>query len=675
MNESISILSIFLLVNMTLITSTCHAQNRSDYPWEEVMENLSTSDEEGDTRNWENELEELTDLVNNPVNINSATKEQLQRFPFLNDVQIENLLAYIYIHGSMQTVYELQLVEELDRQTIQYLLPFVCVEPVDKKESVTLKQILKYGKHEAVTRMDVPLYKRKGYEKNYLGPAVYNSVKYGFHYREKVYAGIVAEKDSGEPFGALHNKQGYDYYSFYLLLHDIGILKTGIVGNYRLNFGQGLVLGQGSMFGKTAYSSSFTFRSTGIRRHTSTDEYNYFRGSGIALKWKQWTLSVFYSHRSLDGVIKGGEITSIYKTGLHRSEKEADKMNQLTMQMSGGNISYAGNSYQLGITGVYYCFNRSYEPELKDYSKYNLHGRSFYNLGMDYKYRFHRFSIQGEAALGISGMAFMNQVLYSPLQDIRLMLVHRYYSHDYWAMFAHSFSEGSSVQNENGWYLAASVNPFNRWTFFVSADLFSFPWWRYRISKASKGVDLLFQANYVPSKTVDMYVNYRYKQKERDVTGTQGKVILPTYHHRLRYRLNYLPCSSLSLRTTVDYNHFHSSGKTAGQGYQLTQTAGWKLPWLPLTAELQGSYFHTDDYDSRIYIYEKGLLYSFYTPSFQGEGIRLAIHFRYDMNKHWTAIAKFGQTTYFDRDEIGSGNDLIRGNKKTDVQMQLRLKF
>lgn len=67
---------------------------------------------------------------------------------------------------------------------------------------------------------------------------------------KKVYAGIVAEKDSGEPFGALHNKQGYDYYSFYLLLHDIGILKTGIVGNYRLNFGQGLVLGQGSMFGK-----------------------------------------------------------------------------------------------------------------------------------------------------------------------------------------------------------------------------------------------------------------------------------------------------------------------------------------------------------------------------------------------------------------------------------------
>ena len=38
-------------------------------------------------------------------------------------------------------------------------------------------------------------------------------------------------------------------------------------------------------------------------------------------------------------------------------------------------------------------------------------------------------------------------------------------------------------------------------------------------------------------------------------------------------------------------------------------------------------------------------------------------------------IAKFGQTLYQDRKEIGSGNDLIRGNKKSDLQVQVRLKF
>lgn len=54
--------------------------------------------------------------------------------------------------------------------------------------------------------MDVFLYKCKGYEKNYLGFVVYNLVKYGFYYWEKVYVGIVVEKDSGEFFGVLYNK-------------------------------------------------------------------------------------------------------------------------------------------------------------------------------------------------------------------------------------------------------------------------------------------------------------------------------------------------------------------------------------------------------------------------------------------------------------------------------------
>ena len=49
-------------------------------------------------------------------------------------------------------------------------------------------------------------------------------------------------------------------------------------------------------------------------------------------------LSGFYSHRSMDGVIEGNEITSIYKTGLHRTEKEADKVNAFTLQLMGGNI-------------------------------------------------------------------------------------------------------------------------------------------------------------------------------------------------------------------------------------------------------------------------------------------------------------------------------------------------
>ena len=667
------------IINSLFIIPACSAQNPSESLLDEVLEDLSVNNdvEEPD---WENELEELSTRLKEPVNLNTATREQLEQFPFLSDLQIEHLLAYVYIHRQMYTLYELQLVEDMDKQTIHYLLPFVCVEAINNEElfqwKSMLKNALKYGKHEVLTRMDIPFYRRKGYEHTYLGPSVYNSVKYAFQYKENLYVGLTAEKDAGEPWGALHNKKGYDYYSFYALLRDCGWLKTMAVGNYRLSFGQGLVISTDYLMGKTVFASSFDFRSGGIKKHSSTDEYNYFRGVAATVSLsKRWNVSGFYSHRSLDGVIENDEITSIYKTGLHRSQKEADKKHQFALQLIGGNVSYQQSRIKLGITAINYLFNRSYEPELTGYSKYNLHGKRIYNMGVNYAYHWHRFSFQGETATGVQGWATMNRLQYSPVEGTQLMLLHRYYSYDYWAMFAHSFGEGSTVQNEQGTYLAVQTAPFAHWNFFASFDLFSFPWKKYRISKPSRGVDGLFQANFSPTNCMSMYLKYRFKQKERDVTGSKGMVTLPIYHHQLRYRLNYLWNEALSTRTTLDYNHFHSQDKSANQGYQVTQMVSYRLPWTRLFAEVQGSYFCTDDYDARVYIPEKGLLYTFYTPSFQGRGFRCALHIRYELNKHWMFITKFGQTVYQDRNEIGTGNDLICGNKKADLQMQLRIKF
>ena len=650
---------------------------------EEVLEDLSVNNDINNSvnsLNWENELEELSNRLQEPVNLNSATREQLEQFPFLSDIQIEHLLAYIYIHGQMDTIYELQLVEELDRQTIQYLLPFVCIKAINNEPAFRWKTMLKdagrYGKNEVLTRLDIPFYKRKGYEHTYLGPSVYNSVKYTFRYRDQLYAGGVAEKDAGEPFAALHNSYGYDYYSFYLLLQNCGRLKSLAVGNYRLSFGQGLVMSTDYLMGKTIYASSFNNRSTGIKRHSSTDEYNYFRGvaTTVALT-KRLSVSAFYSHRNMDGVVTDGEITSVYKTGLHRSRKEADKKNLLTSQLTGGNVSYQQNHIRLGITGVYYVFNRPYEPELTGYSKYNIHGNHFYNLGIDYAYRWRRFSFQGETAIGKQGWASLNRLQYSPVQDIQFMLIHRFYSYDYWAMYAHSFGEGSTVQNEQGYYVGLETTPFSHWRFFVSFDLFSFPWKKYRINKPSRGTDGLIQATFTPRTNLSMYLKYRYKQKERDLTGSKGTLTLPIFHHQLRYRLNYSLNDVFSSRTTLDYNHFHSQDRAATKGYQVTQMISSQLPWTRLFADVQGSYFCTDDYDSRVYVSEKGLLYTFYTPSFQGRGFRCAVRLRYELNKHWLFITKFEETIYLNRNEIGSGNDLIYGNKKADIQMQLRIKF
>ena len=138
------------------------------------------------------------------------------------------------------------------------------------------------------------------------------------------------------------------------------------------------------------------------------------------------------------------------------------------MQLAGGNLTYEKNKLIIGMTGIYYFFNHPYEPDLKKYAKYNLHGNNFYNLGVDYKYRLGKLVWVGEGAVGKQGYALLNQLKYRLLTSYQLLLIHRYYSHNYCSFFSHSFGESGPPQNENGWYLAAEATPLEHWKFFAS---------------------------------------------------------------------------------------------------------------------------------------------------------------------------------------------------------------
>ncbi len=140
------LLKLGVFLSILSVTPILEAQEINVSLWEENMEQLSMDEEE---RNWEDELEELSNRLQEPVNINTITKHELELFPFLTDIQIENILAYLYIHGQMQTIYELQLVEEMDKRTIDLLLPFVCVSPIPEERGFPrLRSLLKYGKQE-----------------------------------------------------------------------------------------------------------------------------------------------------------------------------------------------------------------------------------------------------------------------------------------------------------------------------------------------------------------------------------------------------------------------------------------------------------------------------------------------------------------------------------------------
>ena len=109
-------------------------------------------------------------------------------------------------------------------------------------------------------------------------------------------------------------------------------------------------------------------------------------------------------------------------------------------------------------------------------------------------------------------------------------------------------------------------------------------------------------------------------------------------------------------------------------GYVVNQSLTWQLH---RRYSIYGtvSYFDTDDYASRIYVYERGMLYSMNSASYYGNGMRYALHVRGEVTPWLLAQLKVGRTKYFDRSVIGTADRRIFSSSQTDIDLQVRVRF
>ena len=179
--------------------------------WEECFEQFYAESEIN-----ESDKEEifvlLSELVEHPLDLNTATREDLERIPFLNAQQIEDIQAYVYQYHGMRTLGELSMIESLDFQRRQLLSYFVYLSPVsDNKPFPSLKEILSKGHHTLLFTFKAPFYQRKGDINGYLGYSYKHSFRYNFHYNDYFQIGLIGAQDAGEPFFSNKNKFGYDH--------------------------------------------------------------------------------------------------------------------------------------------------------------------------------------------------------------------------------------------------------------------------------------------------------------------------------------------------------------------------------------------------------------------------------------------------------------------------------
>ena len=648
-------------------------------PWQQLLSDLSSS-EDFEHVAWQDYEEDLEEMAQHPVNLNTATREELERMPFLTASQVEDILFYIYRYGQLKSMSELTLISSIGWYQRQLMSCFFYVaDDGSKPDFPSLKNIAQYGKHEVMGMLKVPFYERKGDASGtdgYLGYPYKHGLRYQFRYGNSVKLGFVASQDAGEPFFGGRNTMGYDFYSFYLQVKNLGRWKNITLGRYRLNVGLGLILNNDFGFGKlSALTSLGRSSSCIIRGHSSRSSANYLQGAAATCTLlKGLELTGFLSYRQIDATLSagGGGIKTILKTGLHRTVNEIAKQKVASNTLVGGNISYRHQGWHIGGTAFYTSFSLPLTPNKSQlYKRFAPEGNAFWNASISYGYISHRLTLSGETATGDCGsIATLNAASYLCSDHFTLMALHRFYSARYYSLFSNSFSEESDVQDENGVYLGFTWIPAHHWSITAYSDFAYFAWPKYQTRESTQSWDNLVNILFQPSRVLTVGGRFRYKDKAGTTTS------------RLRLYAT-ISQKRWSAKTSFDYtmsqaeSAMKNEGDELSKGYMVSEHIGWEWKWKQLKGTLRGclGYFHTSDFASRIYAYEPGLLYQMSFGSYYGEGIRYALVARSEIGSHLLLVAKLGTTDYFDRSHISSGLQEISRSSQTDLEIQVKWKW
>ena len=658
-----------LLLCLLLFTQQVTAQS----DWQETLREWLTAEDMEESYG-EELLELLEERAQTPINLNQTSREELETLPFLTVQQVEDIVEYLDRYKPVRSLSELQMVRGLDYHTRRLLQHFV-VAGEERKPSVwpTKDDLLTRGHHRMTITGKIPFYERQGEKNGYLGYKYRHDVRYQYTLDNRIKAGITAAQDAGEPFFTNKNSWGYDQYNYYVQLRNFGRLEELNLGHYRVQIGLGLVMNTSFQLGKLAMLQTMGRSMHTLSAHSSRSVGDHLQGVAATVRLaKQWRVTSFASYQSIDATLNNnGSARTLLYSGYHRTPTEMEKKHNTKEADLGASIGWKQGTLHINANAVYTHYDRPLQPQQNVlYRTYAAEGNDFLNVSMDYGWNNHRWAFSGETALNKKGaVALIHTANCKVTDQLSLMLLHRYYDKRYTAQHANSFREGSNIQNEHGIYLGATWQPFRSLYLQGYADYAHFSWPRYRVSASSDAFDALLSARYNRKRWT---WNMRYRMHIRQHDNDTKKLIINQTSHRLRMAIDWSATSALTLRTQGDGVVINEQGANS-RGVMVGQQVRWQQQWLKVTGTL--AWFHSDDYDSRLYQYEPSMQYDFSFPAYYGHGIRYSLMAQAVIGQHLTLATKLGVTNYFDRSVIGTGLQQIDQSSMADLLVQLNVKL
>ena len=655
---------------------------------------------------YEDVYENLLQYYQQPINLNKTTREELESLFILSPMQVNNFLEYMQLNSPLLSAYELQAIPGFDLPTIYKLLPFV-VAPAGNLLTQLKPLWLRMQQEEnqyLLIRYDRSLQQRKGYTladtsstgritSRYQGSPNKYLIRYRNSHARDFSVGFTAEKDAGEQFvwNTTTRRYGLDFYSAHWQLYNQGRLKTIALGDYQMQFGQGLLLAGGFAVGKGAETITTLRRSNlGIRPYSSVLEAAFFRGSAITYTRGSWELTTFYSNKKLDGnvqtaadtletqdAVADDSFSSIQSTGFHRTLSEINSKHQIRELVTGGNVLYRAKHapFTMGLTALRTTYSIARRPVARSYNQFEFNGRQLINVGTHYAYSWQNLNFFGETARSSSGgWGTVNGILASLSAQVEASLLYRNYGRQFHSAYGNAFGESTRNNNEQGWYFGLKLKPVARWEITAYHDIFTFPWLKYRVDAPSQGHESLVRLQYKPTKTALLYAQYRTENKGRNapVINQQIDFVSSTIRHSYLVYLDYTPTPKLNLRSRVQQSTFTVDG-TITKGYFMAQDINLNLKKWQFSTRY--GIFDTDNYDNRQYTIERDVLYAFSVPALSGVGAHYYLLLQFRASAKLDFWIKYSATDYRHQKTIGSGLEEMPGSQRDDVRVQIRYGF
>jgi len=635
-----------------------------------LQQNLETLLEDASEGVEESQIYDVLEyLTQNPIQLNTASINDLLKIPFLDRVNSSAIIKHRNMLGGIYNLDQLRFIEGVSFELVEKILPFIKLgdeQPVAFNEIFDKNfQVLNINFR---TRGLYDFQKDKGFIDGSFADSrwkLYNRLIVSR--QNKIRLGVLVEKDPGE-------KQLNDFSAFHFQLKDIEFIKNFVIGDYSFEFGQGLAIWSSYAFSKGSNAVEVLPRnSRGLVPYLSADENQFFRGVSAEVNFEDFSLSAFFSSRFLDASIDSNtkQITSLVIDGLHRTQSEISKKDRVNERIAGVTLNY--NFGDFGNIGLL-AYNTKFDHEFESSAVIQPGGKTFSYLSSSYNFFYDKISLTGETAFRKKSYASLNTLDFAIDKSFSLLVSYRNYSEDYWNLHSRGFGERDNAQNENGFYIGAKWKSIYG-TFNVYFDQFKFSYLSDKYRFPAQGNDFLIYYIFKPLRNAELRWRYKneIKQQLEKVNDVYG--LISVRKQNLRGEFIYKLLKNLQLQSRIEFvTSTPNQQQTKEDGYLIFQDIKYSFKDY-ITLSTRFIFFRTDSYNSRLYEFENDLTGVMTNPGLYGEGMRWYVVLKYNAPYGFSFSAKYAELYKPNEKFLGSGNTIIPGNMDNRLSIQMDYSF